>query len=150
MGNYARRGQDWHVPILTAPSIVGHYVSLERLIMQHRERYYETLKLSSEGCHEGEQDPWPYITWLLYMLLMAYREFERWAGQGTSARGAKADLVRQAVQAQQREFRVSDIERACPGVGRHWIRALLADLKQEGKATCRGRGRGTWWQVVGR
>ena len=28
---------------------VGRYISLERLIEQNKERYYETLKLSSDG-----------------------------------------------------------------------------------------------------
>ena len=40
---------------------VGRYISLERLIEQNKERYYETLKLSSQGWHEGEHDPWPYV-----------------------------------------------------------------------------------------
>src|SRR5260370_27248452 len=39
-------------------------------------------------------------------------------------------------------FRLADIERACPGVGRDWIRALLARLRKEGKVVCEGRGRG--------
>src|SRR5262245_23678981 len=38
---------------------VGRYISLERLIEQTKERYYETLKLSSAGWHAGKHDPWP-------------------------------------------------------------------------------------------
>ncbi len=39
---------------------VGRYISLERLIEQTKEDYYETLKRSSEDWHEGEHDirPW--------------------------------------------------------------------------------------------
>jgi len=40
---------------------VGRYISLERIIELNKERYYETLKLSSIGWHEGKHDPWPYI-----------------------------------------------------------------------------------------
>src|SRR4029079_13600935 len=59
---------------------VGRYISLERLIEQNKERYYETLKLSSEGWHEDRHDPWPAINFFLYTLLDAYREFERRVG----------------------------------------------------------------------
>ena len=44
---------------------VGRYISLERLIEQNKERYYETLELSSQGWHEGKHDPWPYINYTL-------------------------------------------------------------------------------------
>lgn len=36
---------------------VGRYISLERLIEENKERYYETLELSSQGWHEGKHDP---------------------------------------------------------------------------------------------
>jgi hypothetical protein len=36
---------------------VGRYISLERLIEQNKERYYEVLKLSSDGWHQGKHDP---------------------------------------------------------------------------------------------
>ena len=32
---------------------VGRYISLERLIEENKERYYETLEQSSQGWHEG-------------------------------------------------------------------------------------------------
>jgi Fic family protein len=36
---------------------VGRYISLERIIEQNKERYYETLEQSSQGWHEGKHDP---------------------------------------------------------------------------------------------
>src|SRR5207245_2250946 len=53
---------------------VGRYVSLERLIEQNKERYYETLEQSSQGWHEGAHDPWPYVNFLLFILKTAYGE----------------------------------------------------------------------------
>ena len=55
---------------------VGRYISLERLIEDHKERYYETLEKSSRGWHEGKHDPWPYIGFVLYILQQAYKELE--------------------------------------------------------------------------
>jgi Fic family protein len=129
---------------------VGRYISLERLIEQNKDRYYETLRQSSAAWHEGRHDPWPYINFILYTLLDAYREFEKRVGQTVSPRGAKAELVAQAIRAQRGEFRLGDIERACPGVGREWIRRQLARMRQTGEVTCQGRGPAARWQVVRR
>ncbi len=60
---------------------VGRYISLERLIEQNKERYYETLEQSSHGWHEGKHDPWPYIHYILSIIKSAYREFEQRIGQ---------------------------------------------------------------------
>jgi len=127
---------------------VGRYISLERLIEHNKERYYETLKLSSQGWHEGKHNPWHYVNFLLYTLIDAYKELERRVGETASPKGAKSELVLQAVRSQSGEFRLADIERACPGVGRDWIRVLLADLKRKGELTSRGRGPAARWRVV--
>jgi Fic family protein len=55
---------------------VGQYVSLERLIEEHKDRYYETLDQSSQGWHEGKHNPWPHIHFVLTILKYAYRELE--------------------------------------------------------------------------
>jgi hypothetical protein len=65
------------------------------------------------------------------------------------AKGAKTEMVVSAVRAQRGEFRLADIEQACPGVGREWIRVILAGLKKEGKATCRGKGPAARWRCLG-
>ena len=53
-----------------------------------------------------------------------------------------------AVQKQDDKFRLADIEHACPGVGRDWIRTLLFKLKKEGKIDCSGKGKGARWKRV--
>jgi Fic family protein len=129
---------------------VGRYISLERLIEQNKERYYETLEQSSQAWHEGRHDPWPYINYVLYVLKTAYREFEQRVGQTVSPKGAKAEIVMDAIRRQTGEFRLVDIERACPGVGREWIRVLLAELKKTGEVSCRGRGLAARWRYHAR
>lgn len=125
---------------------VGRYVSLERIIEQNKERYYETLERSSQGWHKGKHDPWPYVNFVLYVLKEAYKEFEQRVGQTDDPRGAKGDLVRAAVRRQRRAFRLSDIERACPGVGRDWIRVVMREMKAGGEIRAVGRGAGATWE----
>ncbi len=129
---------------------VGCYISLERLIEQNKERYYETLEQSSQGWHEGKHDPWPYINYLLFILKTAYREFEERVGQVASPKGSKTEVVLQTVRKQVGEFRLVDIEHACPGVGREWIRVILAKLKKSGEVTCKGKGPAARWLFRGR
>jgi Fic family protein len=124
---------------------VGRYISLERLIEQNKERYYETLKLSSEGWHEGNHNPWHYINYLLYTLIDAYKEFERRVGQTASPKGSKTELVLSAIDRRVGPFQASDLQRDCPGVGVDLIRRVLKEKRQSGQVNCLIRGRNSLW-----
>jgi Fic family protein len=128
---------------------VGRYISLERLIEQNKERYYETLEQSSEGWHEGKHDPWPYVNFILYTLKTAYKEFEERVGQIKGPRGSKTELVEAAIQKFSSPFMLSDVERSCPGVSRDMIRKVLRDLQKSGHVECLGRGPGAPWRRKG-
>jgi hypothetical protein len=67
-----------------------------------------------------------------------------------SPKGSKSEIIHAAVRRQTGEFRLADIERACPGVGREWIRVILAKLKKSGEVTCRGKGPAARWIYRGR
>ena len=125
---------------------VGRYISIERLIEQNKERYYETLEQSSERWHEGKHDPWPYVNYLLYILKSAYREFEERVGQMKSPRGTKTELIESAIKRFSGPFRISDVQRECPGVSLDMIRLVLKDLRSAGMVECLGRGQNAQWQ----
>jgi len=125
---------------------VGRYISIERLIEQNKERYYETLGQSSERWHEGKHDPWPYVNYLLYILKSAYREFEERVGQMKSPRGTKTKLIESAIKRFSGPFRISDVQRECPGVSLDMIRLVLKDLRSAGMVECLGRGQNAQWQ----
>src|SRR5215210_390835 len=124
----------------------GRYISLERLIEENKERYYETLELSSQGWHEGKHDPWPLINFLLYILKLAYGEFESRIGQTASPKGAKTKMVEAAVESLKEPFTIGDLERACPGVSRDMVRRVLRQLKEAGRVEPLGRGPGAQWR----
>ena len=127
---------------------VGRYVSLERLIEESQEDYYECLRLSSQDWHDGGHELTPWFNFILAIIRRAYVEMEKRTGQVRSPRGGKASLVLAAIRAQPGEFRLQDLERACPGVGRDWIGTILANLKKSGDVTCTGRGPGARWRVA--
>jgi len=127
----------------------GRYVSLERLVEESKEGYYEALKRSSEGWHEGRHDLVPWWAYFLGILRSAYREFEERLGAVRAPRGAKSETVRRTILAFPGEFAISDIERACPGVSRDMIRLVLRALQKEKRIVCLGRGRNARWRRMG-
>jgi Fic family protein len=124
----------------------GRYISLERLIEESKERYYETLEQSSVGWHEGKNDPWPYVNYLLYTMKSAYYEFEIRLDTTRSPRGSKTELVIAAINRFPGQFTLSDLEKAPPGVSHDMLRKILKDLQKEGQIQCTGRGRGAPWR----
>jgi Fic family protein len=125
---------------------VGRFVSIERLIEQSKERYYETLEQSSTAWHEGRNDPWPYTNFVLSVLKNAYGEFEQRVRDVRSPRGSKSALVEEAILARTGNFTLSAIERDCPGVSRDLIRRILGRLRNKGAIESIGRGPGAEWR----
>jgi len=125
---------------------VGRYISLERLIEQHKERYYETLEHSSQGWHEARHDPWPYINFVLYILKLASQEFEQRVGQTASPRGSKSELITAAIAASPASITLQDLLKACPGASPDLIRKTLSKLQRAGELECQGRGPGAIWK----
>jgi Fic family protein len=125
---------------------VGRYISLERLVEEHKDRYYETLELSSRGWHDGAHDPWPYINFALFVLKTAYKEFEERLGQTAAPRGEKTELVTRTIRKAEGTFRVADLRRECPGVSVDLIRATLKKLRAAGRVECLGRGQSAEWK----
>ena len=126
----------------------GRYVSLERLIEQNKERYYEVLEQSSQRWRDGKHDPWPAMNFLLFTLTQACKESGQRVGQVKAPRGAKTALIQAAVEAQPGQFRVSDIQYASPGVSLEMIRRVLKDLRGT-KVECLGRGQNAQWRRFG-
>jgi Fic family protein len=124
----------------------GRYISLERLIEQNKERYYEVLEESSHRWHEGRHDPWPTINFLLSILTQACKEFEQRVGFLKSPRGEKTAAVLAAIDRQIGAFRVADLQAECPNVGLDLIRKLLARQQSEKKVRALGTGRSAKWQ----
>lgn len=124
---------------------VGKYTSIERIIEQSKETYYEALQKSSKNWHNAKHDIGPWLHYFLGTISSAYREFEQRAGSVKSPRGAKTELVIRAINSQFGEFSISDIERACPGTSRDMIRVIFRQLQKEKKIVCLGKGQSAKW-----
>jgi Fic family protein len=124
---------------------VGRYISLERIVEESKETYYEALEASSQRWQDEQHDAMPWMRYFWGVVLRAYSEFEERVGTLREGRGAKTDLVEEAVRRRVGAFAISDIEKECPGVSRDWIRIVLRRLRDDGRITRRGKGRGAKW-----
>ena len=128
---------------------VGRYISIERIVEQSKETYYESLHKSSLRWHEAKHDTSPWLHYFLGTIKSAYKEFEQRAGSIKSPKGAKTEIIKQTIQNQHGEFSISDIERLCPGISRDMIRLVLRQLKHEKESTCLGKGQSAKWKRIG-
>ena len=125
---------------------VSTYVSLEQIIADTADDYYEALLASTHGWHEQAHDPWPWLTYFVSTLTTAYATFESRALSDRST-GTKQDRVRDFVVNQASDiFRISDIRVALPGISDQTIRLALEALKREGKVAAEGTGRSAVWR----
>jgi len=129
---------------------VGRYVSLERVIEESRDTYYESLLRSSQGWHEGKHDLAPWLDYFFGVLMAAYKELESRAGAVTGARGYKRQMIIDCVGRLPEEFRVGDVERVCSGIPRPTINRVLAQLRDDGRLESTGRGRDARWKKTGK
>ena len=125
---------------------VGRYISLERLIEENKERYYESLEISSQSWHEGKHDPWPYMNHILFILKTAYQELENRAYHTGVPKGAKTQMIQSAIDTFYDSFTFSELRMKCPTVSADMIRKVLKDLKNRGKLHCTGRGPKAQWK----
>jgi Fic family protein len=128
---------------------VGRYISLERLIEDSKEDYYETLQRSSNHWHEGQHDLKPWTNYFLGIVRHASLEFEKQVNALKTAPGAKSKLVRESIAAQLGPFTLASLEQACPGVSRDTIRQVLRELQSLNMVECLGRGPGAQWRNKG-
>jgi len=127
---------------------VGRYISLERIIENTRESYYETLKTSSQNWYEGNHNIIPWITYFLSTMLAAYDDFERRANVVVSGRGSKTEIIVKTIENFIGNFTIGDIEKACPLVSRDMIRHVFKQLRKKNKIEAISKGRYAKWRKI--
>jgi len=127
---------------------IGRYISVDRIIEQSQETYYEALEASSKGWHQGKHDPHPWINYFWGVLIAAYKELDSRLSQMDTKRGSKTEVIRAAIRWQLGAFAISDIESEVPGISREMVRVVLNQMREEGLIELQGRGRSAKWRRI--
>lgn len=131
-----------------AGHLVGRYVSVERVIEETKEGYYQALEASSKGWHDGEHDALPWLEYFWSMLIGVYAEFEDRVENIISAGQTKAEAVELVVLNMGTPFTLAELSDRLPHVSKPTISRTLGELRDKGLVRLDGRGRGAKWMVV--
>ena len=124
--------------------VIGRYISLESKIAQNKDLYYATLEQCQTGWHENQEDPTPFIKYLLRIILAAYRDFEERIDIVGGRQNAAA-IVRRAVSGRIGKFTKSELLELCPTISRTSVEGALRQLIKEGAISRHGSGRATFY-----
>lgn len=126
---------------------VGRYISLERLINEARNGYYDSLQAAGVGWHSDAHTIWPWLEYFLGILLAGYREFEHRVGLVGDSRGAKTAAIERFIRERiSDEFTIADVRDAALGASDSLITKVLARLREEGVIESLGTGRSARWR----
>ena len=121
---------------------VGKYISLEAKIAKNKDLYYDALSLSQDGWHEGNDNPLPFIKYLLGTILAAYKDFEDRFSIVEVKRPA-LEMVRLATQNKIGRFSKQDIRELCPSLSMSSLEGALRKLVESGELKREGEGKNT-------
>ena len=126
-----------------ADYIVGKYISIEKLIEESKETYYDALQSSSENWHEGTNDYRPFVRYMLGVIVTAYREFSARMQTLTTSGLSKPERVRETIHETLGKITKRDIMAKCPDISEITIKRVLAELTASGTIIKTGSGRST-------
>ena len=129
--------------------IVGKYISIEKIIEESKETYYEVLQDSSLNWHENENDYKPFVNYMLGVIVNAYKEFESRVKLVTNPNLSKSDRIREIIKNHIGTITKSELLEMNPDISDTTVQRALADLLKSGEIKKIGGGRYTkyTWNV---
>ena len=123
--------------------IVGKYISLEKLIADNKESYYDALQDSDTGWHEEENDYLPFARYMLGVIIAAYKDFSDRVEILITKGLSKPERVREIIRNSIRKLTKAEIMAQCPDIGERTVERALASLQESGEIIKIGGGRYT-------
>ena len=126
---------------------VGRYISLEAKIAKNKDLYYEVLRSSQHGWHEGKEDVVPFIKYILGRILAAYRDFED-RFSIIEEKLPAIEMVRKASLQKIGRFTKQEIRELCPSLSISSVEGALRKMVAEGEIIREGSGRNTCYYRI--
>ena len=125
--------------------VVGQYISIEKAIAETKDEYYAALAQADQHWHEEENDPTPFIKYMLAVICSCYQDFEQRVDLvgGGQKRVTAYERVRSYAMEKLGAFTKQEAAEACPGFGTSSIESALKKLTEEGVLERIGAGRKT-------
>ncbi len=123
--------------------IVGKYISIEKLIEQSKETYYETLQQSSCDWHEEANDYLPFVRYTLGVIVAAYRDFSTRVEILSVKEISKPKRIQEIIKTTIGKITKTELINKCPDISQTTIQRTLNDLLKQGLIIKHGGGRYT-------
>ncbi len=111
--------------------IVGKYISIEKVISDSKESYYEALQLSSAGWHDNQNDYLPFVRYMLGVIAAGYRDFSSRVQLLTNRNFSKPDRVREVIRMTSGKITKSQLMAKCPDISQVTIQRTLNELLEQ-------------------
>ena len=123
--------------------IVGKYISIERMIENSKELYYECLRESSENWYENKNDYILFVKYMLGVIVGAYREFSSRIKSLITQNISKPERIEEIIKNTPGTITKKEIAEKCPDISVVTIQRTLAELLTAEKILKIGGGRYT-------
>ena len=123
--------------------IVGKYISIEKMIEQTKETYYEALQNSSAYWHEDKNDYIPFVQYTLGVVVAAYREFSSRVKHIATSNMPKPERIREIIKDTLGKITKTEIMQKCPDISQVTVQRALNELVASGEILKIGGGRYT-------
>ena len=123
--------------------IAGKYISIEKLIEETKETYYEALQTSSQNWHEEQNRYEPFVRYMLGIVLSAYREFSSRVKTLTTSGLSKPERIAELIKNTIGKITKAEIQQKCPDISTITIQRTLNKLLENRKIIKIGGGRYT-------
>ena len=123
--------------------IVGKYISIEKLIEQTKDTYYEALENSSAYWHDDKNDYIPFVQYTLGVVVAAYREFSSRVKLIATSNMSKPERIREIIKETLGKITKTEIMQKCPDISQVTVQRALGELVTSGEILKIGGGRYT-------
>ena len=123
--------------------IVGKYISIEKIIADGKDTYYEVLQQSSYDWHEGTNDYLPFVRYMLGIIVEAYRDFSTRVELLTTKGLSKPDRIREVIRGTTGKITKAQIMEKCPDISHITVQRALAEMMSNNEIIKIGGGRYT-------
>jgi Fic family protein len=123
--------------------LVGKYISLEKLIEETKETYYQALQESSQSWHEGQGSYLPFVRYYLQILVAAYRDFSQRVELSMDKNINKTERISLLLEDSLNRWTKSEIREHYPDISEPTIEMTLAKLLREDEIIKIGEKKGT-------
>ena len=123
--------------------IVGKYISIEKIIEETKETYYEALQDSSIGWHDNNNDYKPFVNYMLGVIVSAYKEFESRVKLVANTKLSKPERIREIIKAHIGTITKAELLEINPDISDTTVQRALAALLKKNEIKKIGGGRYT-------